>query len=273
MRLAGREYTVIGPRPMTAARFATNYFHETWHVMCQPLAARLLARLLWGLSYQRKPGTIVLIDHPFLDHTPFEAEPSDPFVLVPSELTPLTETAARQLRRKRALTAAPDGTVRWHSHGLDLLDEEGEKRFWDAYVRRHRVHWPKPQPGLVTRRGGLIVFAAAPDTLRAWALRAGGLARSLHQGTNECEIRWPDGEFQVFAEYRRMVTSAAAARREVLAKAQDFDSVHDMRRALWSRSADIRRRRAQQTLPRGGLVHAGEAPAIPIDRPAVTDPG
>jgi hypothetical protein len=77
LRLDGREYTVITPRPGTGARFSTNRYHDTWHVLSDLRGARLLARLLWGLAYQRVPGTMVAIGPPLLDPNPFDAEPAD----------------------------------------------------------------------------------------------------------------------------------------------------------------------------------------------------
>jgi hypothetical protein len=55
VRLDGREYTVITPRPGTGVSFSTNRYHGTWHVLSCLRGARLLARLLWGLAYQRVP--------------------------------------------------------------------------------------------------------------------------------------------------------------------------------------------------------------------------
>jgi hypothetical protein len=74
--LDGRPYTVISLRPGTDARFSTNVFHGTWHVLSDWRGARLLGRLLWGLAYQHTPGTLVLIDRPFLD--PIRSTPSRP---------------------------------------------------------------------------------------------------------------------------------------------------------------------------------------------------
>lgn len=248
LRLDGREYTVIGLRPHTAARFATNYFHETWHVVCDHHGGQLLARLLWGLSYQRRPGTLVVIDRPFLDPTPFEAEPSDPFVLAPGHLTPLTAGAARQLRRALPLSSPPDGTVRWNTRGLDLMDERAKGAFWDEY-RAALPDWN--EPGLVTRRGGLIVFSGSPLVLRSWALQARDLRISCRgQYTKEAEICYPDGEFQIFTDYHRRVSQAVEARREVLGDPAGVQGdVQALREILWKRGAEIRRRRAAQSLP------------------------
>jgi hypothetical protein len=117
LRLDRREYTVITPRPGTGVSFSTNRHHDTWHVLSDLRGARLLSRLLWGLAYQRVPGTLVLIGPPLLDPDPFDAEPADPIALVPATLTPLGAQAARQLRRRLPL-GMPAGAVRWQTPGL-----------------------------------------------------------------------------------------------------------------------------------------------------------
>ncbi|CPZ84566.1 Hypothetical protein ERS075662_02146 [Mycobacteroides abscessus] len=60
--LDARPYTIITLRAGAHVRFSTNNFHETWHVISDESGAKTLARLLWGLAYQRLPGTLVLID-------------------------------------------------------------------------------------------------------------------------------------------------------------------------------------------------------------------
>src|SRR5437762_9292860 len=87
LSLGKTEYRVVTLRPGTRVSFSTNFFHNTWHLVSDIQGARLLARLLWGLSYQRWPGTLVLIHGNHLAATPFEAEQSDPFLLIPSHLT------------------------------------------------------------------------------------------------------------------------------------------------------------------------------------------
>jgi hypothetical protein len=116
----GTSYTVVTLRPGAYARFSNNYFHGTWHILSDLHGARVLGRLLWGLSYQRVPGTIVLIDCPQLDQNPFSAVPADPIALIPSHLIGLPERAARALRARLPLTR-PAGTVRWHTPGLDRV--------------------------------------------------------------------------------------------------------------------------------------------------------
>jgi hypothetical protein len=108
---------VITPRPGTGVRFSTNRYHQTWHVLSGLSGAQLLAHLLWGLAYQRVPGTLVVIGAPWLDPEPFGAGRSDPVAVVPAMLTAIGPQAARQLRQRLPLSR-PAGTVRWHAPEL-----------------------------------------------------------------------------------------------------------------------------------------------------------
>jgi hypothetical protein len=63
--------------------FSTNFFHQTWHIVTSQRGAQLLARLLWAISFERHPGTLLLIHGKNLAPTPFEAERFDPFFIVP----------------------------------------------------------------------------------------------------------------------------------------------------------------------------------------------
>ena len=44
VQLDGRRFTVITLRPGTGARFASNYYHRTWHVLSDLHGARVLGR-------------------------------------------------------------------------------------------------------------------------------------------------------------------------------------------------------------------------------------
>ena len=134
MVLDGRVYTVISLRPGSDFRFSTNRFHETWHVLSDWRGARVLSRLLWGLAYQRRPGTLVVIDPEHLDPNPFDAAPADPIVLVPSELTVFTRGAGQEvdLAAVRAAFEQPEimihaelglGDAAAEAWGCDLSEE------------------------------------------------------------------------------------------------------------------------------------------------------
>lgn len=248
----GRMFTVITLRPDTDCRFSTNFYHGTWHILGDFRAARLLGRLLWGLAYQRRPGTLVLIDLPHIDPNPFDGRAGDPIALVPSELTALSGGAARALRRQLPLRGAPDGTVRWQTHGLDP-------------VMAQRIPWDERPPGVqpppvvpvrgpksrIDRVGGLLVFAASAPELRSYAPGIHELGRYAHRGMDYTEVEYPDGEVQVFNDYRHRVSAARAARRElraegVTAAGQDFDEL------VWDRGTEVRRRALRPIATGGG---------------------
>jgi hypothetical protein len=54
LRLGGDTYRVVTLRPSTRVGFSTNFYHQTWHIVSSQRGSRLLARLLWGLSFQRQ---------------------------------------------------------------------------------------------------------------------------------------------------------------------------------------------------------------------------
>jgi len=228
-RLDGHPYTVITLRPGTTARFATNNFHGTWHILTDLRGARLLARLAWGLAYQRAPGTVVLVDRAFLDTDPFEGNPSDPVALLRTDLTRLTATAGRELRRFAARVTAPTGTVRWRTPGLDRA--LAEERAWLA-LPPHRTppgpwrprtrnrnlwaHEPYHRGEVCERLGGVVTFGARSDVLRDWAMEWHSL-HGFYRGADSSRQQWPGGEVQVWEGYADRVSAARQGRREVLA--------------------------------------------------------
>ncbi|WP_067894497.1 TfoX/Sxy family DNA transformation protein [Nocardia vaccinii] len=242
MRAHGPVRTVITLRPGTRVQFSTNRFHETWHVLSDDHGARLLARLLWGLSYQARPGTVVLIDRPFLRPTPFDADPADPIVLVPGWCTTFDEHAARNLKNLLPLTN-PEGTVRWRSFGLDrTLEPATLDVWWDTRWHRHRH---RRDIGTVARRAGLLVLTpGAPDECRAWALQTAGLDTTNAYGTDHTYLgpwnRGYDGEIQIFRRFGPMVNIATQARAQVLSAAEAPTGPDELRAAVWDEAETIR---------------------------------
>ena len=237
LRLDGREYTVITPRPGTGVGFSTNRYHDTWHVLSDLRGAQLLARLLWGLAYQRVPGTLVVIGPPLLDPNPFDAEPADPIALVPAVLTPLRAQAARQLRHRLPL-GMPAGTVRWHTPGLApaVTACRGER----DRPRGQRPWYPPPGAGhRIDRAGGVLVLAATAQELKSWAVAVAQLGDWLLEGMDYTGLNGTDGEIQVFTDYRRRVGTAQLARREVLASPARQLPPADQRPLIWQRGTVV----------------------------------
>ncbi|MGK5551068.1 hypothetical protein ACSNOI_05585 [Actinomadura kijaniata] len=241
LRLDGRAHTVVGLRPETAVRFSTNLFHGTWHVLSDRHGARLLGRLLWGLAYQSRPGTLVVIDREFVAPTPFDADPGDPIVLVPAWETPFTGKVARDLKARLPLTGAPDGTVRWRTHGLDaaLADE-------DAWWARQPGSW-EWDGGRVRRANGMVVLGpSSPAEARNWGVVAARLdPHNPHGMDYEYLGRWDhgqDGEIQIFRHFHRMVSVARRARAEVLRRPDAPAEPGELRPLVWAHSAQIEQR-------------------------------
>jgi len=231
LRLDRRDYTVVTLRPGTVARYSTNYFHATWHIVSDWHGARLLARLLWGLAYQRTPHLLVVIDRPFLDPNPFDGEPADPVALVPMT-TPWGPKAARDLRRRLPRAGDPDGTVLWRTHGLPAA--AGERRPLWTYPVRDRLR--------VDRVGGLVTLAADPPALRDTACAIHRLGEYSYQGMSYVDLDDWNGEVQVFRDYARRVSAARVARREVLAGTSDPLPPDSLRPLIWRRTMEIRHR-------------------------------
>lgn len=237
--LDARPYTIIRLRADAHVRFSTNNFHETWHVISDEPGAKTLARLLWGLAYQRLLGTLVLIDGRHLDTNPFDAEPADPIVLLPSHLTVLTRQAARSLRRLSWTN--PDGTVRWRTHGLDTRAAEFHEWRDTPIGQREYPFIPEPTGWqTVARVGGLLVLAGGPQTLRQWAVHAELMRITAPWDTDYEYLADREGEIQIFRNYHREVRIARRARADVLDGPHPADR-QQLREAIWALAAQIRR--------------------------------
>ena len=195
---------VVTLRPQTGVRFSTNYFHDTWHILGGPDASALLGRLLWGLAFQRLPGTLVLIDREHLVPTPFEADRPDPILLVPDGLTHIDVDLLRALKLRLRRCPGPPTTIRWHTFSI----AEPERRY-DLNHSRERM----------SRLAGFICYTAPPDILRS---NGYGISRMGSRGYFSLAERdrskhWRvDGEFQLIGDFRRKVSAAMVARAEIL---------------------------------------------------------
>jgi hypothetical protein len=225
--LAGRSYRVVTLRSSAGVRFSTNYYHDTWHVVSDAAGSQVLARLLWGLAYQKQAGTLVLIAGPHLVDTPFDGARSDPVVLVPSGLTPVCEEAFRQLKGRLG-RPGPTRTIRWQTFGLDrelALREQDGRTDLQEQVRQDRDAVRGADQ--MSKVGGLICYTAPPLVLRdqaVWVARMRTARGDYSEmdyhflADGERARNYADGEVQIFHDYRDRVSAARAARREVLSR-------------------------------------------------------
>lgn len=244
IRLDDRPYTVLGLRPGTTERFAVNEFHSTWHVVTHRAGALLLGSLLWGMAHQRAQNTVLVVDRPFLDTNPFDAEPSLPIVIAPAQSAPFGDRAARELRHRLPLSTPSEGAVRLRTPGYAeaLADTEAwfrarPPRHFHGYDERHR----RPVIGV---RAGLLVLPGTTEWLREWAVEIGSLdpahpGMSSGQGMVYDHIHTDFSlEVQVFDNYHDRVTAARLAREQATADPSaptDPDTLHPL---IWDRTTE-----------------------------------
>jgi hypothetical protein len=251
LTIRGATYRVVTLRPSTRGAFSTNFFHETWHLVTSLQGSRLLARLFWGLAFQRQPGTLLLIHGAHLQPTPFEAERSDPFLIVPAGITGVDAARLRCLKSRLPHLGPPSTTICWQTFGLDVALGRAE-----ADSTRHP--WAESQQlrqqEKMSRTGGFIVYQAPPAILRRQALRIHGL--HVSQGdpvygmdyhflaeSSSKDSWYGDGEVQIFADYQERVAAATIARNELLANPNQPVLCESMQEFISQRRDQIKARR------------------------------
>jgi hypothetical protein len=234
VRLDGSEYTILSPRPTEGARFATNSFHETWHVITTKEGAALLARLCWAMAYQRRERTIVLIDSPLVVPTPFDADQSSPIVVVNNDLGAFSRTAVKELRAQVPLSTASDGTVVLQTRGLDqALENPTEFRDRNLEAQRENQH---QQRRWIDGSNGLVIIAAPPPVLRTWGVDLSDLGAWSHEGVSWQYLDYPAkvGEVQVLDDFDTMLSAAQAARTRAFPDAANRRLTEDERSKIWA---------------------------------------
>lgn len=238
----GRTYRVLKLRPTEKIRFSNNFYHETWHLLTDPGGAEILAQLLWGLAFQKKEGTLLLVDDDHLVSTPFEADKPKPFVVVPAGLTPTDGDTLRALLRKVALMKAPTTTVKWRSFGLEKRDEFYDKVH--SLDEEFRPLWAQEKMSL---RGGVICYTAPSIILQMQALSVQRLSLHMFWGSNYtylAEGDWrfshqADGEVQIFADFEDRVVAASLAREQVLENPRAGIPDYSTREKIWNKTEKL----------------------------------
>ena len=231
-------YTVLSPRSDTVQRFATNNFHDTWHVITGESGGRLLGRILWAMAFQRRPRTIFVVDMPFIDPNPFDADPSSPIVIVNNELGPFGRDAAGALTRLLPLTRPSEGTVTLQTRGLDRALEDV-----DGFRQRERQAWPggHQQRRWIDGDNGLIVLAGPPPVLREWGVDVSSLGQFLHEGETSEYLDYSgsrSGEVQILGAFSEKVQRAISARRRLFPESGNSKLPEGDRRRIWSAASE-----------------------------------
>jgi hypothetical protein len=237
VHIHGCVFRVLTLRPSCGVRFSTNFFHNTWHLLTDAAGSSVLARLLWGLSFQRHAGTVVVIDSAHLVPTPFEADPPLPCMFIQAGLARVHDDLLRALRSKLP-HIAPSATVKLQTFGVS---REVDPRL---EINDHR--WEQERMGVV---GGYLCYTAPAAVLRVNAAWMAGLGRMTH-GTNYHPLaerqfmRGGDGEVQVFGNFRARVSTARVARAHAGVPPHRC-TTEDERDFIWAHAEQLLRARTQ----------------------------
>ena len=247
VRLDDETWTVLSLRPGDPGVFATNRFHETWHLLGGPVEAELLARLLWALAFQRHDRTLVLVDQPFLVPNPFDGDPSSPILLVNSNLGTPRRRALDELHSLLPLAGPSLGTVKLRTVGLDRASEDPaayEERPEQRAARFNPHQWRE----WMDRVHGIIVYAAPDAVLRQQAVMIAALPTYMPRATAETWLadthgrdgRDVQGEVQIFREPLIERSLRVSELREQLYPGRGHVELSDdEREELWRRSAEM----------------------------------
>ncbi|MEE2643550.1 MAG: hypothetical protein VYD19_01340 [Myxococcota bacterium] len=238
-QVAGETLRLISPRPDLKVKLSVNRFHGTWHLLGDGRSATLLAHLIWGLSYQRHPGTLILIQAPQLQPNPFDASPSPPILLQPAQLTHLPRDRIAALHQLLPKLGPSDQTTRWQTHGLS-----GHQLSAFASEPEERVQ----------RIGGFLVYRAPPRVMRNTAMifsrlpkyigalpLEGWMRDQTHESIYGRGEQGAEGELQIFGRYQEMLSTARTARRELIEAGVD---VHREPEQVWRRQHQLMKQRA-----------------------------
>lgn len=236
-QLGGQELRLLTLRPGTDLQLANNSYHETWHLLTDNEGSRQLAHLLWAMSFQQKPGTVLLLDAPFVVPTPFDADRSRPVLVVLSELGGLGHPALEALQAARHGLGPPDTSVRIDTHGL-LAEAASLPR----HLRREARE-------TVRVRSGFLEYCADRASLRMAARMAHRLRacedRPTHIELGDHAHHAREGELQLYQDFRARVKIAARLRSE--GGLQPGFATAVQQESLWEATDEVRWKQREET--------------------------
>jgi hypothetical protein len=220
------EYDVLTLRAGMRVTFASNYFHNTWHILAGCVGATALARLLWAVSFDRRENVVVLLDGEHIVQNPFDGMRTRPILLCDSERTFVDDSVVSAILVMRAQNKPSEKTVGLQSQGLAyaettdaLTDRLGAKRQRSPlHYRSSDKLWRREIAKICS---GALVYGAPALILRERAKSVASMAHSLWPTmglsagrSNYLSIahrkgeRSPDGEVQIFSKFEELVAAA-----------------------------------------------------------------
>lgn len=214
----GRTYQVIALRAGDPVRYAALVDEYGVLVTSDLAGTRLLGRLLWGLSYQRRPDTLLVLDPVHLVPNPQDGRPSPVLVFGVAGRTVLRPAAARRLAARRWWRSRPTSTVTWNTASFPAAMAEMHSWEDDRRAGRRFFGGPPPPDAILRASSTLVTVLADPQLLRGWSTSIGGAGSYWSHGESCTEPDWQTG-FDVHAvrHFHRRVSAARRARAEVLA--------------------------------------------------------
>jgi hypothetical protein len=231
--LGGSRYSVLSPRPSVEARFATNRYHDIWHIVTDISGAHLLARLCWAMAFQRHPRTVIVIDPQLLVPNPYDGDPPMPIVIINNDLGSFDPEAAASLRAALPFRTPSEGTVVLQTRGLDMaLSDPKEFAQSDDQAGWRDAH---QKQRWIDGSAGLLVIASPPPVLRNWGVGLSDLGPWSHQGSSWAELNYPEneGEVQVLDDFSRHVEKAVEVRNRLFPGRWGERLSEDDRRQVW----------------------------------------
>lgn len=188
-------YQILTLRASDPVRFSVDARHDCRMIRSDLGGTRRLARLLWGLSYQRRQDTLLVIDRAHLIDNA-DGSPSPPVVFYVHPQTTIDVSGLRALRRWLRRPPVSERAVTLQTAGYDLARAEIDA--WRAGPQPRSNFPPKwhardEPPSRVDTAHGMVVIAGSRTTLRIWSLLIGWLDGSWYGGEDCAE---PDGEMR-----------------------------------------------------------------------------
>jgi hypothetical protein len=237
LRLDGQVHTILSLRPSDPYRFATNFFHETWHLLSDQSGGRLIGRMCWSMAFQRKPNTILLIDYPNLVTNPFDADPSNPIVIANSDLGTPSRQVLSDLQKKLPFRSRSEGTVQLSSFGLDTYTDNPR-----AYFDEHGAIWAPWRKNVVQvdRINGVIMLSATAANLKIIGIDLASIGNQYFFGQDSSYLDQEEssGEVQIFRDFTMLVSLALVARTELFPGRSSTELSPAEKQAVYDRIAD-----------------------------------